>query len=72
MGDFQDRYTLAKLNQGLFSPILSKEIEAVIKNFPTKMKQTNENPKQKSKTNKQNPQGQLVFLQNSTRLSKES
>jgi hypothetical protein len=50
---FLDRYHLPKLNQDqiiyLNCPITPKEIDAVIKNLPTKNKQTN---KKQNKTNK--------------------
>jgi hypothetical protein len=60
MDNFLDRVHLSKLNQDQLNnvniPITSKEIEAVIKKQPCPHK----------------AQGQMVFMQNSTRLSRKS
>ena len=65
MDDFLDRYRMPMLNQDqvnyLKSPISPKEIEAVIKSLPTTT----------TTTTTTKAQGQMVLVQNSTRLSNE-
>jgi hypothetical protein len=74
MDDFLNRYHLPKLNQDqvnyLNIPIITKEIEAVIKSLP--LPPQKKPTKTKSKNKKQTNQGQTVLVQNSIRLSKKS
>ena len=74
MDSFLDRYQVSKLNQDqindLNSPIIPKDIEAVINSLPTKTKQKNKT-KQSKQTNKQKTD-RIGLVQSSIRPSKKN